>query len=394
MKKNYYDPNFRGMNLDARFKTASEKIKEATSVGQIFGVIAQVLVDLDDTHTYFIPPSRTVETDYGWTMMAIGDRCYVSSVDEGSDAEAKGVKPGDEVLQAGGYGAERANLWKIIYLFNTLRPQPGIRVVLRSPNAQPREVDLLAKQKQGQRVTDLTDYNVYMDMVRKAQRDARLGRDLFMSFRDEVLIWKMNEFDLSEAQVDDAMSRARKHKTLILDLRGNSGGWVTTITRLVSNLFDRDVKIADSKFRKETKPLIAKTRGEKAFAGKLIVLVDSRSASAAELLARTVQLEKRGIVIGDRTAGAVMTSRMYPHQVGIDVVIFFGVSVTVSDLIMADGNSLEHHGVTPDELKLPTAEDLANNRDAVLSYAASLSGVVLDPVEAGKFFPVELKKKN
>ena len=394
LKKNYYDPNFRGMNLDARFKTASEKIKEATSVGQIFGVIAQVLVDLDDTHTYFIPPSRTVETDYGWTMMAIGDRCYVSSVDEGSDAEAKGVKPGDEVLQAGGYGAERANLWKIIYLFNTLRPQPGIRVVLRSPNAQPREVDLLAKQKQGQRVTDLTDYNVYMDMVRKAQRDARLGRDLFMSFRDEVLIWKMNEFDLSEAQVDDAMSRARKHKTLILDLRGNSGGWVTTITRLVSNLFDRDVKIADSKFRKETKPLIAKTRGEKAFAGKLIVLVDSRSASAAELLARTVQLEKRGIVIGDRTAGAVMTSRMYPHQVGIDVVIFFAVSVTVSDLIMADGNSLEHHGVTPDELKLPTAEDLANNRDAVLSYAASLSGVVLDPVEAGKFFPVELKKKN
>lgn len=394
LKKNYYDPNFRGMNLDARFKTASEKIKEATSVGQIFGVIAQVLVDLDDTHTYFIPPSRTVETDYGWTMMAIGDRCYVSSVDEGSDAEAKGVKPGDEVLQAGGYGAERANLWKIIYLFNTLRPQPGIRVVLRSPNAQPREVDLLAKQKQGQRVTDLTDYNVYMDMVRKAQRDARLGRDLFMSFRDEVLIWKMNEFDLSEAQVDDAMSRARKHKTLILDLRGNSGGWVTTITRLVSNLFDRDVKIADSKYRKETKPLIAKTRGEKAFAGKLIVLVDSRSASAAELLARTVQLEKRGIVIGDRTAGAVMTSRMYPHQVGIDVVIFFAVSVTVSDLIMADGNSLEHHGVTPDELKLPTAEDLANNRDAVLSYAASLSGVVLDPVEAGKFFPVELKKKN
>ena len=169
---------------------------------------------------------------------------------------------------------------------------------------------------------------------------------------------------------------------------------MTTITRLVSNLFDRDVKIADSKFRKETKPLIAKTRGEKAFAGKLIVLVDSRSASAAELLARTVQLEKRGIVIGDRTAGAVMTSRMYPHQVGIDVVIFFAVSVTVSDLIMADGNSLEHHGVTPDELKLPTAEDLANNRDAVLSYAASLSGVVLDPVEAGKFFPVELKKKN
>lgn len=37
LKKHYYDPNFRGMNLDVRFKTASEKIKEAASVGQIFG---------------------------------------------------------------------------------------------------------------------------------------------------------------------------------------------------------------------------------------------------------------------------------------------------------------------------------------------------------------------
>jgi C-terminal processing protease CtpA/Prc len=394
LKKNYYDTNFRGMNLDTRFKTASEKIKEATSVGQIFGIIAQALIELDDTHTYFIPPSRTVETDYGWTMMAVGDRCYVSSVDEGSDAEAKGVKPGDEVLQVGGYNVERGNLWKIIYLYTTLRPQAGIPVVLRSPDGQQKQLDLMAKQKQGLRVTDLTDYNVYMDMVRKSQQEARLGRDIYLSFRDEVLIWKMNEFDLTEAQVDDAMSRARKHKTLILDLRGNSGGWVTTIQRLISNLFDHDVKIADSKFRKETKPLIAKSRGEKAFAGKLIVLVDSRSASAAELLARTVQLEKRGIVIGDRTAGAVMMSKMYPHQIGIDVVIFFAVSVTVSDLLMADGNSLEHHGVTPDEVKLPTAEDMANSRDGVLAYAASLGGVALDPVEAGKFFPVEKKKKN
>lgn len=394
LKKNYYDPNFHGMNLDVRFKTASDKIKEATSVGQIFGIIAQVLIDLNDTHTFFLPPGRVVDTDYGWTMMMVGDHCYVSSVDEGSDAEAKGVKPGDEVLQIGGYSAERSNLWKINYLYNTLRPQPGMRVVLRSPNAQVREIDLLAKQKEGQRVTDLTDYNVYMDRVRKSQLQKQLGRDRLMSFGDQLLIWKMNEFDLTEAQVDDAMARARKYKSLILDLRGNHGGWLTTITRLVSNLFDRDIKIADSKTRKETKPLIAKSRGEKAFEGKLIVLVDSRSASASELLARTIQLEKRGIVIGDRTAGAVMASIQYPHQVGIDVVVFFGVSITVSDLIMPDGNSLEHHGVTPDEMKLPTAEDMAAGRDPVLAYAASLSDVTLDPAEAGKFFPLELKKKG
>src|SRR5215468_9328422 len=72
LQKNYYDPTFRGMDLDARFKTAEDKIKEASSVGQIFGVIAQVLVELDDSHTFFMPPSRANETDYGWTMQMIG----------------------------------------------------------------------------------------------------------------------------------------------------------------------------------------------------------------------------------------------------------------------------------------------------------------------------------
>src|SRR5262249_46754224 len=67
MKKNYYDPAFRGMDLETRFATASQKIKDASSVGQIFGVIAQVLIELDDSHTFFIPPSRAYDIDYGWT---------------------------------------------------------------------------------------------------------------------------------------------------------------------------------------------------------------------------------------------------------------------------------------------------------------------------------------
>jgi C-terminal processing protease CtpA/Prc len=392
LKKNYYDPKYRGMDLDTRFKTAEEKIKTATSVGQIFGTIAQVLIELDDSHTYFVPPSRAYSNEYGWTMQMIGNRCFVSSVVKGSDAESKGVKPGDEVLQAGGYQIDRTNLWKFQYLYDALRPQPGIPVILRSPNGEPRQLDLMAKRTEHKRMTDLTNYSEYMDLVRKAERADRAGRDRFKAYGEELLIWKMHDFDLTDSQVDDVMGKVHKYKTLILDLRGNGGGWVTTITRLIANLIDHDVKIGDNVFRKETKPLMAKTRADKAYKGKLIILVDSRSASASEVLSRTVQLEKRGTIIGDQTAGAVMQSRFYPDEVGLDVVVFWGVSVTISDLIMSDGNSLEHRGVMPDEVRLPTAEDLAAERDPVLSYAASLAGVKLDPVEAGKFFPIEKKR--
>ena len=68
IKKNYYDPTFHGMDLEARFKTAEEKINQATSVGQVFGIIAQAVIELNDSHTIFIPPPRAARTEYGWQM--------------------------------------------------------------------------------------------------------------------------------------------------------------------------------------------------------------------------------------------------------------------------------------------------------------------------------------
>ena len=66
--------------------------------------------------------------------------------------------------------------------------------------------------------------------------------------------------------------------------------------------------------------------------------------------------------------------------------------VTCIDIVMADGKSLEHVGVTPDEIKLPAAADLAAHRDPVLAYAASLLGVTMTAEKAGSFFPIEWRK--
>ena len=94
------------------------------------------------------------------------------------------------------------------------------------------------------------------------------------------------------------------------------------------------------------------------------MLVDSRSASAAEMFARIVQIEHRGIVLGDRTAGAVMRSRLFTHQAeSMTSTVFYGTSVTVADVRMSDGGSLEKVGVEPDEIVLPTQTDLASARD-------------------------------
>lgn len=394
IKGNYFDPTFRGMDLDARFKAAHQMLDKATSLGQAFGIIAQTVIALNDSHTMFLPPEQTVRSDYGWRLQAIGDKCYVVAVKPGSDAEAKGLKPGDEILAINGIPPVRNELWKLRYLYYTLRPQAGMRLVVKTPEDEEKPMDVLAKVRTDKRRLDFTgdsEVNDIWNTIREMENENQLNRHRYTNFGEDVFVWKMPQFGDPEL-VDAMMGKVGKHKALILDLRGNGGGAVVTLQRLIGHLFDKDVTIGELKRRKDSKPLIAKSRGANAYKGKLVVLVDSDSGSAAEVFARTVQLEKRGVVIGDRTAGAVMQSRLHSHQMGMDVAVFFAVSVTNADIIMTDGKSLEHAGVVPDELLLPSGKDLASKRDPVLSRAGELVELKLDPEKAGSMFPLEWAK--
>jgi C-terminal processing protease CtpA/Prc len=141
---------------------------------------------------------------------------------------------------------------------------------------------------------------------------------------------------------------------------------------------------------------MAKSNRHHLFTGNLIVLVDNRSGSAAELFARVVQIEKRGPVMGDRTSGHVMEARHYSHctegNPWFQQVPCYAVEVAEAEIVMSDGNSLEHTGVIPDETILPTAADLASDRDPVMSRAAEMAGVTLTAEDAAKLFPYEWPK--
>src|SRR6476659_1422229 len=65
LQKNYYDPSFHGVDIEAVFKEADELLKKADSHGQMYGIIARALLQLNDSHTYFVAPSRVARTDYG-----------------------------------------------------------------------------------------------------------------------------------------------------------------------------------------------------------------------------------------------------------------------------------------------------------------------------------------
>lgn len=382
VRKHYYDPKMHGVDWDAKLAEAKAKIGDASSRNMAFAEIAAMLDQLDDSHTYFIPPDRSFTIDYGWRLRMVGDRCFVMRIRPQTDAAAK-LHVGDEVLGINGYKPTRITLERMEYVLDTLRPQSKLNVVVQSPGEQPRTLEIVPKVfKQSLNDPTLGD----LKMVEEAEHARNKLR--FVSLNDDVLVARLPEFWLEPGETNKLISAARKHKTLILDLRDNPGGAEDSLRELISGVFDHEVKIADAVTRNGTKARTAKP-DHHAFDGKLIVLVDSNSMSAAELFARVIQLEKRGTVIGDRTLGMVMEAQSYPVTTSDAV---FGLSVTVADLVMADGKSLEHVGVTPDELALPTPDDIAHDRDPVLARAVAEAGGVLSPDAAAKLFPYEWEK--
>ena len=390
VEKNYYDPAYRGMNLEEKFKAADEKIRSATSLGQAYGVIAQTLIDLNDSHTFFIPPQRATKVEYGWKMAMIGDKAFIVAVKPGSDAEKQGLKVGDQVLAINGFKPARNEMWKINYYYYQISPRAGMNFTIQSPGGQPRDLQVAAKVTVLKRTIDLNNNVDVNDLIRDIEDESMRKYHRFQTVGNTV-IWKMPGFSFEPAQADEIMQgRVKRGANLIIDLRGNPGGYVKTLEKLAGYFFDKDVKIADIKRRKEMEVSTAKTAGgANVYGGQVVVLIDSQSGSAAEIFARLMQIEKRGYVIGDQSAGAVMQSRFFPMQMGTEKVIFFGASITDADVIMTDGKSIEHVGVTPDEMVLSTGDDLAKNRDAAMARAIEKLGGKVSPEDAGKFFPIE-----
>jgi C-terminal processing protease CtpA/Prc len=376
VRKHYYDPKFHGVDLDKEIAASKQRIEKVNSMNMTLSNIAAALDALDDSHTFFLPPQHAMHHEYGWEYQMVGEHCFITEVRPKSDADAKGVKPGDELLSINGLVPTHDTTWKLQYIFGVLRPQVGLRLALQDPAGKQRTVDAMARIRETKRVTDLTGANGAGDiwnLIREQETYEHQMRGRYAEYGEPLMVMKVPEFEFSPSEVGAMMDKVRRHTALILDLRGNPGGSVETLEYLLGAMFDKDVKIADRVGRKENQPQTAKA-SHNPFTGKLLVLLDSRSASAAELFARVMQIEKRGVVLGDRSSGSVMESKLYSEKTGADTVIFYGVSVTDADLIMTDGESLEHAGVTPDEIVLPTAADLASGRDPVLSRAADYSG--------------------
>ncbi len=383
LSQKYYDESFRGIDIKQKFKIAKETIKKQDKNWQIYRTIAQVLIDLQDSHTTFLPPDRKYRVEYGFSNLIIGDQCYVVAIKKGSDAEKKGLKAGDKIVSIGDIPVSRNSYWVINYLIYSLDPQEQLK--LKVVNSDGKASDIVVASR-------FLSPKERSDERKKRKKDEQSKPFVCRGIGTEVMACKLRTFEVEKEAVDRMMKEAGVNKKLILDLRGNGGGYVETMKHLTGKFFVEDVLIGTEISRGKKKEQKADGSGEKAYKGDLIVLIDSDSASASEVFARVVQIEKRGIVVGDTSAGAVMTSIGYgletalygktigtqqPYQVSF-------VSVSVGDLVMKDGGRLEGLGVSPDKPVGPSPQALFSRADPILAYAAELMGSPITAEKAGE----------
>ncbi len=318
-----------------------------------YGAIDGITFLLNDDYTSLMDPETATVFNEGLSgsFEGIGARVDTAADGgveiiepfEGQPAWNAGIRRHDVILAVDGVDVTDMPLGDAIQL---IRGPKGAKVTLlvQSPDQEPRDVVV-------------TRDRISIPVVEYEMLDNNIG-----------YIY-LGEFSTPAArQVNDALDDLLKNNDptgLILDLRGNPGGFLRTAVD-ISSEFVPDGLILIERFKDGKEQDYPSNGRGSALEIPLVVLVNQASASASEILAGAVQDSGRGILIGETTFGK--GSVQIPHELSDGSLL----RVTTARWFTPNGQEIHGKGLTPDiEVEL-TPEDLAAGddlqRDRAIEY--------------------------
>ncbi len=254
--------------------------------------IEQILQGLDP-HTEYIEAaqftlvSQSLEGNFDGIGVEIhfsNDTLLFVNVVKGGPAENAGLKSGDKVIAINGEefkGKEYTST--------------DIVSKLRGPGGTKVSVDVIEKNGNGRKTFEITRGKIPLNSV-----------DAAYMINESIGYIRINKFAATTHQeflVAFAQLADEGLNSLILDLRGNGGGYLAAATALADEFLPNNQLITYTMgLNNPREDYVATSNGEFE-KGKLVVLVDENSASASEVLAGALQDTDRGTIIGRRTFG-------------------------------------------------------------------------------------------
>lgn len=370
---NYYDRNFRGIDWREQREAFRPVAESATNNAEFYRALRQMIGKLGDAHTRIYSPEdgfdryRPSGLSVGLIVRQIEGKPVVTWVEPGSEAAKQGIRQGFVVAEVNGESVEKALL--------RLRTEVGDSSTTIASELQsydrlfygPRDTTLKAAfvDGEGQRksVELVRRYTEFQRRVVARQLPYKVGYIELTGFGPEI-----------ERDFDQAMQQMQGTQGLILDLRNNGGGFVTTVTQLASYFFPEETDLGEfiTRFGRSTRRRTIKLRN--LYREPLIVLVSSRSASGAEIFAAAMQERKRALIIGSNpaTCGCLLgVSRTIKLPDG------GRLNISDTDYRSAFGRRIEGVGVKPDQQIETRISDLIASRDRVLEEAVESLGRVI-----------------
>ncbi|MCY1722782.1 S41 family peptidase [Prolixibacteraceae bacterium Z1-6] len=262
--------------------------------------IVNVLTELDPHSTYISKeevdkmnePLKGNFEGIGISFNIFHDTLLVNTTISGGPSEKVGLRAGDRIIEVDGKNIAGIGL-KNSDVFDMLRGDKGTRV------------DLKVKRKSEH---ELLDFTIIRDKIPIFSLDASYMLD------ESTGYIKLNKFSATTTdEFITAMNGLKKDgiKNLVLDLRGNGGGYLKTAIEIADQfLEDKKLVVYTDGMNDPKREYKASGKGtfEK---GKLVVLVDEGSASASEIVSGAIQDWDRGIVIGRRSFGKGLVQKPF-----------------------------------------------------------------------------------
>lgn len=396
VRERHFDPELNGVDWDAVRDEYRPRAAEASTQGELRGVINAMLGKLGQSHFGVMPrhtlPELGAETqaatggevsgDVGLDFRNVEGSVLVTRVAADGPAERAGVKPG-WILS--GIGADDVGRW--VEGYERIDGGSARRMVRFALHE--RITDALIGPVESQvRLTFVDgDDRERALMLTRAERDVEahnFGDNLptfYLKFEHRIL-------DLDEARVglihwsnwflpvmqpiDLAVDEMRDCDGLVLDLRANGGGALGMVMGVAGHFFDevtmlgtqtsREVESTYQAFPRKVNP-----RGKrvKPFAGPVAILIDGLTASASEVFAAGMQSTGRARIFGGTSAGAVLPAMTKSLPNGDAMIFAFGDFKTTS------GDLVEGVGVIPDVEVVLTREALLSGADPALEAAVA-----------------------
>ena len=239
---------------------------------------------------------------------------------EGSPAEKAGLKAGDIILKVDDYEVNELNTEAVV---SRVRGEEGVPVTLtikREGVEDPLEIKIVRAE-------------IKTESVKGEILEDGIGYIQLTTFSDEEVSDKFAE-KLNEL-------KQQGMKKLILDLRGNPGGYLNECVEIASN-FIPEGEVITYTIDKYDKKVISNSLGGDAIGMPLVVLVDGGSASASEVVTGALRDYEVATIVGTRTfgKGIVQQLRVLPNDMG-------GLKVTTSKYYTPNGENIHGTGIEP-----------------------------------------------